>query len=156
MKPVLLVMALLFLGCAPKSERFFYVSLQQCRQKPWRDVGVYEVELPDYFTSERLPYRQGEYMGYLERKLARDPALFLSRCAVRELGGCLYPWECDGKPGRIFHIRIEEFYYDKDAGLIRIEAKEGKNFYRIAEPVERDPMEAALRAYRRLLAQIGR
>ncbi len=152
----LLVVMLLFGGCTLKKPEFRYVSIDHCTLKPWKNRGVFEVELPDYFIDDRFVYKEGERLGYLEQKLARDPQRFLSECAVRELGACLYPWGCDKRPKELYHIQIEEFYYDKDRKRIVLIAVLNYRRYTIVEPLKNDPIKAALKAYKKLLAQIGK
>ena len=156
MRLFLIAALLLAAGCSIKPQSYRYVSLERCHEAPKRDLGLYEIELPDYFIDERLPYKEGERLGYLEQKVAREPREFLSRCAAKALGACLYPWDCEKKPAKILRVRIDEFYFDRAKGEVVIVAAAGGQRYRVAQPVEDDPVAAALRAYRRLLAQIGR
>ena len=150
------ILFLLFSGCALKEPQFRYFSLQECTIAPWSDRGVYEVELPSYFIDDRLVYKKGDKLGYLQEKLARDPQRFLSECAVRELGACLYPWECDKRPKELLHIKIEEFFYDVPRNRVVLVALVNHRRYDIEEPVKKDVIDAAVRAYKKLLAQIGK
>ena len=152
----IVAIVLLFAGCSLKEPQVRYFSIENCHLNEWSQRGVYEVELPSYFDGERFVYKKGNELGYLEQKLAHDPQKFLSECAVRELGACLYPWECDERPKELFHIKIEEFYYDVDRRKIVLVAMVNHRRYKIEEPVSKDVMKAALRAYKKLLAQIGR
>jgi len=130
--------------------------LQQCQKTPWKDVGVADVELPDYFIDDRFPYRENGVLGYLEDRLARDPSSFLTSCAAKMLGGCVYPWECRKKPKKIYHIKIEEFYYDRQWSKIVLIAQIDHKEFCIKEKVKSDPLRSALAAYKKLITQIGR
>ena len=147
---------LLFGGCAFKDPQFRYISVQECKLAPWSDRGVFEVQLPSYFIDDRFVYKEGHKLGYLQERLARDPQRFLSECAVRELGACLYPWECDARPKQLLHIEIEEFYYDLPKKEVVLIAFVNHRRYEVKEPVKEDVIEAAIKAYKKLLAQIGR
>ena len=155
-KLILVVCVLFFWGCSIKQENFRYLSLQQCQKTPWKDVGVADVELPDYFIDDRFPYRENGVLGYLEDRLARDPSSFLTSCAAKMLGGCVYPWECRKKPKKIYHIKIEEFYYDRSKDVVILIASEDHKEYLIKKRVNGDPLKSAFDAYKELIAQIGR
>lgn len=157
MKSVLILgVVLLFLGCSIKQKEFRYLSLQQCQKAPWKDVGVADVELPDYFIDDRFPYRENGVLGYLEERLARNPSFFLTNCAAKMLGGCAYPWECEKKPKKIYRIKIEEFYYDRQRNKIVLIAQIDHKEFRIEKEVRSDPLHSALIAYKKLITQIGR
>jgi len=155
----LILWLLLLAGCSFRSSLPHYpLSLQECPKShgEGRERGIYPVELPDYFIDDRFPYREGEKFGYLPRRFARSLEDFATHCALNYLGGCLYPWECDRQPEERVRIEIEEFYYDKGRKVVILIARVNGREYRIEEKVEEDPLQGALRAYRRLLHQIGR
>jgi hypothetical protein len=157
MRGVVLAALLFFAGCSVKEPGpYRYVSLEQCEVAQPRDMGVGEVELPDYFVDRRFVYKEGEGLGYLEDRIARDLQEFLTRCAAKELGGCAYPWECDKKPKKVVKIRIDEYYYDKDRGAVVLVLDADAETVRVEEPVRGDVITAALRAYKKAIAQIGR
>lgn len=148
---------LLFAGCGTKElGPYRYVSLERCEVAQPRDLGVEEVELPDYFVDDRFVYKDGEQLGYLEDRIARDPQEFLTRCAAKMLGACGYPWECDKRPQKVVKIRIDEYYYDKERDAVVLVLEADGEMVRVEEPVRGDVITAALRAYKKAIAQIGR
>jgi len=157
MRGVVLAAILFFAGCSVKEPGpYRYVSLEQCEVAQPRDLGIEEVELPDYFVDERFVYKEGTLLGYLPQRIARDPADFLTRCAAKKLGGCAYPWDCDKRPQKVVKIRIDEYYYDKDRGAVVLVLDADAETVRVEEPVRGDVITAALRAYKKAIAQIGR
>ncbi|MRI83394.1 MAG: hypothetical protein C6I00_03145 [Nitratiruptor sp.] len=154
----LLFLALLLAGCTikPSPPPTYHLPLARCPQGPTRSLGLYPISLPDYFIDDRFPYKRNGLLGYLRASFAPAPETFATRCALRWLGACLYPWECSSQPKKRLKIEIEEFYYDMDRGEILLQGSINGSPIEIREGVHEDPIEAAFRAYRRLLELAGR
>ncbi len=146
----IVLIAIFFAGCASKGPEI-YTSVRECPLHEPRDLGVYEVELPDYFIDDRFVYKDGTRLGYLSERFAADPEQLFTRCAVRMLGGCLYPWECQKRPRKVVKIEIEDFFYDKRNKQIYISALIDKRRAKVWLPVRGDVITSAMEAFRKLL-----
>lgn len=89
-------------------------------------IGVKEVTVPTYLSSNKIAIQEGTLLKSLGAKFASDPAELLTKNAIATLKQALndpyvflYPWDIREQKGYIVTINLDNFIYKN--GLVYLE-----------------------------------
>jgi uncharacterized lipoprotein YmbA len=120
MKKFLIIIAIFFVGCSTKYERYILPKgIAKVVATTNKQIGVKSVKIPSYLEDEKILIKKENKISAIDAKFATTPSELFTQKLISSLKSALndpnvflYPWDVDKKRGVIVEVVLDDFLYE--------------------------------------------